>query len=146
MSEIYPPAFIARLRRFMELRETRDESKKAAETAEKEYREAEADLYEELAADDSPIEGTLKLNLGDPWGVVSFGPRETYFGRIIKGMEDEALEHFEQRAMIDEVTEPKFSMKRINEIVRDVKEHGGKMPPGIDFYARRGVTITRPKT
>lgn len=133
---------VSKLRRLMELREKRDETKKAAETAESDYREHEAEVYEAL--EENPVKGTLKVDLGDPWGIVSFSPRETYFGRIID--DAKALEHFEQRAMVDELTSPKFVMKRVNEIVRDVREQGGDMPPGLDFYARRGVTITRQKT
>jgi hypothetical protein len=142
MIQTISPEAVAQLRRFMELREARDVTKKAAENAEKEYRDAEGDVYEALEA--SPVKGTLKVDLGDPWGVVSFAPRETYFGRIYDDYA--ALEHFEERAMVDELTTPKFVMKRVNEIVRDCVEQGVKPPPGIDYYARRGVTITRQKT
>lgn len=132
---------IDKLRRLMEARQRRDESKQQAEKDEREYREIEADVYEAL--EQNPIKGTLKVDLGDPWGTVSFGPRETYFGRIID--KEKALEHFEQRAMVEEISEPKFVMKRINEIVRDCREQGINPPAGIDYYARRGVTITRQK-
>jgi hypothetical protein len=132
---------IAQLRRLMELRETRDEAKKALELAEKEYREAEADLYEQLA--DGPVTRLPNVDLGPPWGKVSFQARETYYGRVID--EDAALEYFEQRAMADEVSRPKFTMKRINEVVRDCIEQGVTPPPGLDFYANRGITITRQK-
>lgn len=125
----------------MEARQKRDESKTQLEADEKDYREMEAEVYEAL--EDNPVQGTVKVDLGEPWGVVSFGPRETYFGRVID--DDEAAEYFEQRAMMDEVSKPKFVMKRINEEVRDRIEQGMKMPPGIDYYARRGVTITRQK-
>lgn len=125
----------------MEARQRRDESKKRAETDEKDYREIEADVYEAL--EKNPIKGTLKVDLGEPFGVVSFLQRETPFGRVYD--KDKALEHFELRAMVDELTEPKFVMKRINEIVRDCVEQGKQPPPGVDYYTRRGVTITRQK-
>jgi hypothetical protein len=131
------------LRRHLELRDERDAAKKEAERLEKEYRESEADLYEMI--DESGIKGGIKVDLGAPWGEVSFSNRSTTFGRIIKGMEDDAFEYFSQRAMLDEVTSPKFSMKRIHEIVRDCEEQGVDMPKGIDYYKRRGVTITRQK-
>jgi hypothetical protein len=47
--------------------------------------------------------------------------------------------------MLDEVTSPRFAKARINEIVRDMQEQGQPMPPGIDYYANRGITITRQK-
>lgn len=137
------PEDIAQLRRLMELREARDAAKVAEKKAVKDYQEAEMDLYERLA--DGPVKRLNNVDLGPPWGKVSFGARETYYGRVIKGMEDEALAHYRQRAMVEQVTEPKFVMARINEEVRDCIEQGKQPPPGIDFYARRGVTITRQK-
>lgn len=130
-----------KLRLLMEARVKRDELKQQAEDAEIEFRAQEAEVYEAL--DESEVIGTLKVDLGEPWGVVSFRNRETYFGRVID--ENAALDYFESRAMIDEVSAPKIVKKRINEIVRDAREQGKKMPPGIDFYAQRGVTITRSK-
>ena len=132
---------VSQLRRLMELRDLRDNTKKAAETAEKEYRESEADVY--AALEENPVKGTIKVDLGEPWGVVSFYPRTTVFGKIIDP--NKAQEHFEQRAMVDEVSAPKFVMKRINELVRDAREQGRDMPPGISWFERRGVTITRQK-
>ena len=131
---------VAKLRRFMELRDKRDQDKKAAAASEKEYRDAETDVYEAL--EENPIAGTIKVDLGAPWGIVSFLPRTTYFGRVVD--QDQALTYYEQRAM-EEVTAPKFVMKRINDEVRDRLEQGKSMPPGIDYYAKRGVTITRQK-
>jgi len=132
----------AQLRRLMEARDRRDRDEVAAKQSEKDYREIEAEVFETL--EDSGVKGSIKVDLGEPWGTVSFGARETYFGRIID--EEAALAYYEQRAMLDEITTPKFSKKRINEEVRDAREQGLDMPPGIDWYARRGVTITRQKS
>jgi hypothetical protein len=129
------------LRRFMEAREEKDATELAAKRAKERYQEMEADLYERLA--DGPVSRLNNVDLGAPWGKVSFGARETFYGRVID--EDAALAHFEQRAMLDEVSHPKFTMKRINELVRDSIEQGQSPPPGLDFYARRGVTVTRQK-
>lgn len=131
----------AHLRRFMEVRDARDAANKAAETAEKAYRDMEADVYEEMK--NSGVKGSIKVDLGDPWGVTSFSTRETFFGRIVD--KDAALAYYEDRAMIEEVSEPKFVMKRINDEVRDALEQASEMPPGHDWYARRGITITRQK-
>ncbi len=130
-----------KFRRLMELRERRDADKLASENSEKEYRELEAEVWEEY--DESPLEGAIKVDLGGDYGTVTFVPKETYYGRIID--REKALEHFENRAMIDEVTEPKPVMARIHEIVRDVIDQGGSMPPGLDFYAKRYIQITRKK-
>jgi hypothetical protein len=125
----------------MELRVARDEAKVAAENAEKEYREAEADAFEAL--EDNPVQGTIKVDLGEPFGVVSFRTRETPFAPLIDS--DAAVEYYERRAMLDEVSAPKFVMKRLNEEIRDCIEQGTSPPPGVDWYIRRGVTITRQK-
>lgn len=131
----------SKLRRLMEARQRRDELKKALEEAEADFRSMEADVYDAL--DESDIEGTVKVDLGNPWGTVSFRTRETLYGRIYD--EDAALTYFNDRAMTDEVSAPKFVKKRINEIVRDHHEQGLDMPPGVDYYPQRGVTITRQK-
>ena len=138
----------AKLRRFMELRDERDHAKKALEQAEEDYREAEVEMYAELEKLKDPNDpnakpGAIRAHLGEPWGTVTFRQRETIFGRIFD--EDAAQEYFEQRAMLDEVSQPKFVQKRISEIVRDCREQGVDMPPGIDYYPRRGITVTRQK-
>jgi hypothetical protein len=135
---------ISTLRRLMELRAERDELEQAAKNAKAAYQEAEDDLYEQLT--EGPVDRLNNVDLGEPWGKVSFRTRETFFGRIIPGEEEKALAHYEQRAMMDEVTAPKFVMKRINEEVRDCIEQGISPPPGIDWYARRGITVTRQKS
>lgn len=132
---------IEQLRRLMELREAKDVADEAFKAAKSALDEAEAEVHERLAQ--STVKGTLKVDLGEPWGEVGFRPRETYFARIID--EDEAIEYFRQRARLDEYTAPKFVMKRLNAEVRDAVEQGASLPPGVDWYARRGVTITRQK-
>ena len=132
---------IKMLRRLMELRAKRDEDKAAAEQSEKDYREAEADVYEALS--EGPLDRLNNIDLGEPWGKVSFHAKETIYARVID--EEAALEHFEQRAMIEEVTTPKLSMARMNETVRTAVENGDPLPEGLDFYPRRFVQITRKK-
>jgi hypothetical protein len=133
---------IKQLRRLMELRTKRDETKKAAEEAEKEYRDAEADVYEALS--DGPMDRLNNIDLGEPWGKVSFHAKETIYSRVIDP--DALMEYFEQRAMVEEVTEPQFSKARLNEIAREAVEAAAQMPKGLDFYPRRFVQITRKKS
>jgi len=128
-----------KLRLLWELRAKRDEAAAAAEAAEKDYREHEADVW--MALDESPLSGAIKIDLGEPYGVVTFQYRETYYGRVLD--KEATLEHFEQRAMIDDVMEPKLSKKRINEIVNDCLDEGKELPPGLDFYARRYVSMSQ---
>lgn len=130
---------IGLLRRLMEAREKRDEAEKAKRSAENEYRDIEAEVHEALA--DGPMTRLNNVDLGPPWGRVSFHAKETYYGRIID--KEAALEGFENRALVEEMTEPKIVMARVNEVVREAIEEGSRMPPGVDFYAKRYVQITR---
>lgn len=135
------PAFVTKLRRLMEAREKRDEDKKQSEKSETDYREIEAEVHMELA--DGPLDRLNNIDIGPPWGKVSFHAKSTTYGQVID--EEEAQKHFEERAMVDEVSKPKFVMARINEIVRDADENDAPMPPGISFYKKRYVQITKQK-
>lgn len=129
----------SKFRRLVELRETRDVDKLAAEKSEEAYRDYESELFEAMKA--SPIKGTRRIDLGPPHGLVVFTPRETKFGRILDL--DKALEHFEQRAMVESMTKPAIAKRKLNEMVREYLEQGKPMPPGIDWYPQRGITISK---
>lgn len=132
-------AITAKCRRFAELRNERDEAKKAAETVEKEYREYESELFDEL--EESPLAGALKFDFGPPLGTIAFSLRTTYYGRIIDAAE--AVEFFDTRGELEEMTKPKIEGGKLNEKVRELVEQGKPMPPGIDFYPRRGISISK---
>jgi hypothetical protein len=134
-------------RRLIELREERDETKTAAEAAENAYRRFEQELWDRMTEDGTlqMKDASLKVPLGPPHGTITFSPRETKFGRVLNY--EKALEHFEQRAMVDEMMKSKVSKARLNEYVRQILEdENAVMPPGIDFYVTKGITITRPKS
>lgn len=134
---------LAFLRRHMELRQEKDETEKAAKKAAEDYKDSEGELFEMLY--EGPVQTLSRVDLGPPWGKVTFSARQTHFHKIIDS--DALQEHFEQRAMVDELTAPKFVGKRLNEIVRDVIEQGGEgMPPGLSYRTNNGVSITRQKS
>jgi hypothetical protein len=129
----------SQFRRLVELREKRDETKTSAEKAETEYRDYEAELFDELQ--EGPMQGTLRFDLGGDIGVVTFTPRETKFGRIVD--QDAALKFFEDRELAQEMTKPSIEKRKLNELIRGLLEQGKSMPDGIDWYAKRGITISR---
>lgn len=131
----------AKLRQLLEARQQYDEARAAEQAAKKAKDEIELEVFDRF--EDSGQMGTLKVDLGEPWGVVSFRTRETYFAQIVD--QDEVQEFYEQRAMMDEVSAPKFVMKRLNEDVRQAIELGQPLPPGLSYYASRGMTVTRQK-
>lgn len=135
---LIPEETKAAVRRFLELREQRDEAKKAAEKAEEEYREAEAHMHEALE------DTSLPIDVGEPWGRVTLTPKSTRYAKIIN--RDKALDWLESRAMVDETTHVKIVSARANEIVREAYDNGEPMPPGFDFYTREYVQITRKKS
>lgn len=132
---------IEKLRRLMVLREARDEAKAALSRAEEEYREAEAEIHEELS--EGALDRLNNVDLGPPWGKVSFHAKATTYGRVVDS--EQARAFFEGQQMGDVMTEPKFVGARINEIVRDAEEQGEELPPGLDYYKRRYIQITRQK-
>ncbi len=132
---------ISKARRLFELREQRDHDKQAAVQSEQAYRAFEQEFFQALA--DSSIEGALKIDLGEEIGVVRFSPRETYFGRLLDV--DRAQDYFESRAMADEMFEPKVAKARLNDFVRECMDNDIPLPDGVDFYASRGITISRQK-
>lgn len=144
---VFTDEFIQRCRRHVELREERDIADAKLKKLKDAYNESESELWEMLAPADpnapdyklSPV----KVPLGQPWGTVSFGPRETIYARVIN--EDDASEHYANRALLDEVSGTKFVMKRLNEEVRELHEQGKSMPPGLDYYVKRFVAITKQK-
>lgn len=134
--------FIAsKCRRLLELRDVRDETKAAADESEEEYRNCEAELYEEW--EDSPLKGRRRIDLGEPYGTVAFTPTKTVFGRILDA--DKALEYFENHGLTGSMTKPSIAKARLNELAKERVEQGQPMPDGVDWYANRRITITRPK-
>lgn len=130
---------LAQLRRLMELRDAKDIADVAAKKAGEAYREAEAEAFESL----SGIKGSIKPDLGPPWGHVQFSARETHYGRVYD--ERAAKAYFENMKMTGAMSAPKFVKKRLNEIARECREQNKTPPPGIDWTTSRGVTITRQK-
>ncbi len=129
----------SKFRRLAELREQRDFDKQTAERSESEYREYEAELLGDI--DESALRGSVEFDFGGELGTIRFQPRRTLYGKIVD--KNAAMEAFEEEAIIEEMTAPKIEAKRLNEYVRDRMENGGNLPPGVDYYERRYVTISR---
>src|SRR4051794_19567893 len=114
MDDILAP-FENRIKRLVELRDQRDEDKAAAANSEKAYRDAEAELVEDL--EESGVKGSIKFDFGGEMGEVRIHANETFYGRIIDP--DKALDYFENAGLIESHTEQKFVGRRLNELVRE---------------------------
>lgn len=129
----------ALLRSLLEARQAEEDLKAAYDRAKAARSEVELDVYDRF----EDVEGQIKVDLGEPWGVVAFRTRTTAYAKIVDP--DALQKHYEDRAMIDEVSAPRFVKARLNEEVREALDAGQLPPPGLDYYFDRGMTITRQK-
>jgi hypothetical protein len=138
---LIPEETIAKFRRLMELREAEDVAKAEYTAAKREAEELEDEIWDEMA--ESGLAGALKLDLGEPWGVITFQNKETFYARINDAEAARAYfaEHFEE----EPVTEQKFVMARLNEVVREAIDTRSDLPPGVDWRPKRFVSVTRQK-
>jgi len=132
------------------LREYFDRKKKAAELdrAAKDAKAAQDEqmrVVHELLTKNG-TKGATTVDLGPGYGTIRFSPRTTTFGDIY----DQPAFHewIESNGRADELYFPdKLRMKPINEMAREIKEHGNnEFPPGLQFREQRGVTVTKLKT
>lgn len=138
MADLLGP-FKERVKRLVELRTERDEKKEALKTAEKNYRDFEAELWDDL--EETGIKGSIAFDFGGELGEIRIHSNETFYGRIID--EEKALEYLENAGLVDSHTEQKFAAKRLNELVRQWREDEATFPEGIDFRAQRYITISQ---
>src|SRR5947209_10914589 len=131
--------FKARFQRLLELREQRDIDKQKASKSEREYRDAEAELYQ--AIEEAGIRGRLKFDFGGDLGTASFQTRSTNYGRVID--KDAAIAALKAEGLDEVVFSEAIREKRLNELVRDRLESRADLPDGVDFYSRKGISISR---
>lgn len=138
--ELISPQHKAMLRRFLELRDAKDETAAAATAAKKAHDEAELELHDTLK---EALAGTLKVDLGPPYGVTSFLPQETKVANVIN--EKKLERYLEDRQMTEEYSKPGLVKGRLNAMIRDFDERGEEYPPGLEKFTKRFVRVTRSK-
>lgn len=132
-------SFKARFQRLLELREERDIATERAKKTESAYREAESELYE--AIEEAGIRGRISFDFGAELGTAKFQLRSTNYGRIID--KDVALSALKAEGLGEVIYEEAIRARRLNELVRDRLENGADLPDGIDYYPRKGISISR---
>jgi hypothetical protein len=138
--ELISPQHKAMLRRFLELRDAKNETAAAAAAAKKEHDDAELELHDTLK---EALAGTLKVDLGPPYGVVSFLPQESKKANVIN--EKKLMRYLEDRQLTEEYSSPGLVKGRLNEMIRDFDERNEEYPPGLEKFTKRYVRVTRPK-
>lgn len=128
----------SRVRRLVELRAERDETKIAFDNAKREFEAYQAEFFDEY--EKSPLKGSIKLDIGGEHGTVQVVPRETKYGRILD--RDKALAYLNERALTEEFIKDDFRMGRLHELVREHIEQKKPLPDGIDYYTKQYFTIT----
>lgn len=128
----------SRVRRLVELRADRDRTKIAADNAKRDFESYQAAFFEEY--EQSPLKGSIKVDIGGDHGTVQIVPRRTQFGRVLD--RDAAERYFKERAKDKEFIKEDFRMGRLHELVRECIEQKKPLPEGIDFYTKEYFTIS----
>jgi len=126
------------LRNFYSKKEAHHRLKSESEAATNEYRAAEQDVLDKM--DELGLK-TLTVDLAGLGNVRFTRRKPTIYGRITDP--EAALEAFVESGRSEELFAPKVSASRLNEFVRECLEQGQPLPPGVDFYERPGVTVSR---
>jgi hypothetical protein len=128
-------------RRFVDLKDKRDQLKIEFEAAEKKFRDAEAAFWQAI---DASEQKSAHFDLGPGYGEVQFTRRETITSTVLNP--EEAAKALEEAGLADAILgSPAVRKKVLNEYVRDWIKSGQPMPKGIDFHARRYLTTTKKK-
>ena len=133
------------LRKLVDARRVRDETKVKAEQAEAKFREQEDLVQSQLATLGSTPHVTL--DLGEGYGTWRMQRRNTIYGGVYD--HEAAVKALEEAGRLEEIALPKstvkFRQKSLNDFVKETLEHGGKLPAGIEPRPRVGVTMTHRK-
>lgn len=135
MEDLESPVTVADLKTLVTLRRQRDRAKADADSAEAEYRETEAYIWEKM---DNNGDQSIKKDLGD-LGIVSIQRRGTVYARVIDS--DVLTSELDNLGRAEEMTKAAFEKRRLNEYVRECLEQGIPLPEGLDFYEKRYVAI-----
>lgn len=125
-------------RKLLDLRadhKKKDQAAKAAKSELDEHQRVVFDLMRGMGLE------TTTLNLGEGYGRVQIGRRETIRSRVIDL--DAALDAFESEARVDEITKTEVRKAQLNELVRERLETGQPLPEGVDFTRTPFIQVTR---
>jgi hypothetical protein len=131
----------SRARRLVDLKDEKNRLEKDAERAARAYSEEEQAFWMELSDELGDIK-TVTLDLGEGYGTVQLQRRETITARIVD--KEAAVESLEAAGLGQGMLGvPEIRKRALNEEVRDRLQRGEALPDGVDFNARRYITVTR---
>lgn len=129
-----------KLRRLVDAKRRKKETKAAATEAEKAHREEEAACYQELEEEYGDVT-SITIDLGPGYGKHTFVRQSRVYGKVFN--EDLAFESLDNEALSDELTAPKVSESALNQLVQERVRNGQPLPDGITFRTRNWITDTQ---
>jgi hypothetical protein len=137
--EVVNPAAIEKVRRLVAAREKKDELETALEKAKEDYAVLDSEVWDML--DNAAMNPPFKFVVDGE--EIIFHNKVTTYGKILDY--DKAYDWARRNKMDEALNEDRFVMARISEEVRERRDNGQSMPPGVGFSERRFVSITRQK-
>lgn len=132
-----------RARELVALKDDYERKSKAADIAEKRYREAERELWIDLQEQFGKVTTvTFEDLLGDGQDI-QLQRRETITASILNKTEaaEALLEEGYEEAV--ETDTPGIRKRVLNQIVRNRLKSGQGLPKGVDFHPRRYIAVTK---
>ena len=131
----------SRARRLVDLKDEKNRLEKDADRAARAYADEEQAFWMELADELGDIK-TVTLDLGEGYGTIQLQRRETITARIVD--KEAAVGALEAAGLGPGMLGvPEIRKRALNEEVRDRLQRGEALPDGVDFNARRYITVTR---
>lgn len=135
-----PGPAVSQLRRLLAAREKHAKLDKQTKAAKEKLDAAEIEVHEAFEADG--VKGQLKIDVGEPWGVVAFQPGQTIYANVY---DPEAYEKWvrKNRRGRELLGEPQVRKKPLNQLIRRMLQQRGRMPDGVEHRRTRYITVTR---
>lgn len=133
VEDAVPESVKRQMRLMLDLRRLADETEKAAKDAKK-RRDDQEDLVHQMLKGAS-----ITVDLGEGYGRRQFIPTTRRYNRIID--ENKLIEHFEGDATREGIVTKAIRKAALNDVVKDALDHKRPLPPGVDFWDKRGVRV-----
>ena len=129
-----------RLRRLVDTRRALAKASKEKERLGNMRRRLEAEVGD-ILRDEMKVK-SYPVDLGEGYGWYRFTPNSTRYARVID--REQAIAALEERGHSREtLVTMKVREQQANELVNELLDHGQELPPGLDWYEREYVTMTK---
>lgn len=129
---------LGQLRAYLEARDAHDAAQVVEAKTKEDEREAMLEVFDAIRA--AGIKGAHKVDVGPPWGTVSFTPGTTPRGDIYD--EDALAEWVRENGRETEMMgEPTFRKKPINALVKRALAGHAEIPAGVEPAETKRVSV-----